>query len=212
MTDCRRRRRSRRVRPGDGSPLRAWRPWHALSRSVLATHHAGHLWTVDVDFFDWEDRVLLHRDGRCWAESTMPAAFPVPGAHIEVASSLWGLSRAHVVHEDGREELIRPLSGTAEAWRARMGRRFPRTSRILAVLAVVVLALNLALLAMSTAEWVTHRQWVQPWTDPWTSPVEIPAGVATALVVAGVLAAVERALTVRSHWLLDAETGWLDLG
>ncbi|WP_147513399.1 hypothetical protein, partial [Actinomyces polynesiensis] len=178
--------------------MRAWHPWHALWRSALATSHAGHRWTVDVDHFDWEGRALLHRDGRCAAVSVMPAAFPVPGAHIEVSSGTWGLTRAHIVHEDGREETLEPLPGTSEAWRARMGERFPRASRAVGVLAVLVLAVNLALLALALAQWATHQTWAAPHVDPWTSPLELPDWLPGMLVVAGVLAPSERSADHRS--------------
>lgn len=204
--------RRRRAEEGDGSPLREWRPWHALWRSALVTEHAGHHWTVDVDHFDWEGRALLHRDGRCAAVSVMPAALPVPGAHIEVATGTWGLTRAHIVHEDGREEVLDPLPGTSEAWRARMGERFPRTSRAVGVLAVLVLTVNLVLLGLALAEWATHQSWAAPHVAPWSSPLRLPDWLPGILVVAGVLAALERALTIRSHWLVDAETGWFNLG
>lgn len=207
-----RRRRQRRVKEGDGSPMRVWRSWHALWRSAMTTEHAGHRWTVDVDHFDSEGRALLHRDGRCVAVSVMPAAFPVPGAHIEVATGTWGLTRAHIVHEGGHEELMEPLPGTSEAWRAHMGRRFPRSSRVAGALAVLVLSVNLVLLGLALAEWTTHQDWAAPHVAPWTSPLDLPDWLPGILVVAGILAALERALTIRSHWLVDAETGWLNLG
>ena len=41
-----------------------------------------------------------------------------------------------------------------------------------------------------------------------TSPIQLPAWLNTALLVAGIIAAFERALTLRNHWLIDADTTW----
>lgn len=56
---------------------------------------------------------------------------------------------------------------------------------------------------MSQLDWVAER------FGTFTSPFALPAWANTGLLILGILAALERALTLRSHWLIDAETWWL---
>lgn len=136
----------------------------------------------------------------------------VPGAHIEVVTGTWGLTRAHIVHEDGREEVLDPLPGTSEAWRARMGELRPARAGRWASLAVLVLTVAFVLLGLALAEWATHQSWAVPHVAPW-SPLRLP-GLAPRHP--GGRGGPGRPgtckLTIRSHWLVDAETGWFNLG
>ena len=209
-----RKRREKKTKPGDGSPLRPFRPWQALYRSLFyldADTTAGRVdqFAVDVDYFDWDSRVFLYRDGKQEALAGLPAAFPVPGGVIEVATSTYGLRRMHLVDSEGTARVLRPHPHSAEGWRARLARRHPRTSKAVSAASVAVLLASLLLLVPQMLEWVTHLPEVAEVVGTVDSPVALPAWVNSALVVAGVLAAVERALNLRNHWLLDADTGWL---
>ena len=73
-----------------------------------------------------------------------------------------------------------------------------------------MLTINLILLAPQLLELLTH---LPLWADrfaPFASPIDLPAGVNTALTLIAGLAGIERALTVRHHRLLDAETDGID--
>lgn len=77
-----------KIRAGDDSALAPFRPWHALWRSTFHTRladdatSADRLYTVDIDYFDWDSR--LYVDGKQAAVATLPAKFPVPGGVIDV--------------------------------------------------------------------------------------------------------------------------------
>ncbi|MBB5640538.1 hypothetical protein [Cryobacterium roopkundense] len=43
-----------------------------------------------------------------------------------------------------------------------------------------------------------------------TSPMLLPAGANSTLIVATALASLERALTLRQHWLIDPDSTWSD--
>ncbi len=209
-----RKRRVKKVKPGDGRSLRPFRPWQVLYRSLFyldvdASVGRADQFAVDVDFLDLGSRVFLYRDGKQEALAELPAAFPVPGGVIEVATSTYGLRRMHLVDPEGTARVLRPHPHSAEGWRAHLARRHPRGSRAVSAASVVVLLASLLLLVPQMLEWVTHLPEVAEVVGTVDSPVVLPAWVNSALVVAGVLAAVERALNLRNHWLLDADTGWL---
>lgn len=209
----RRRRAIKKVKPGNGKPLRPYRRWHVLWRSQFLLELAGpggeavH-YAVDVDFFDLFDRAELYRDGVQHAVASSPAAFPVPGGVIEVAASTYGMKRVHLVLDSGEEQQLRPAPRTAEHWRARLGHRHPRLSRWLGATAVAVLVLGLVLLVPQVLEQVSEFPEVADWFT-FTSPISLPPWLNTTLFVAGILAAIERGLTLRNHWLIDADTWWL---
>lgn len=150
----------------------------------------------------------LYVDGVQVQRSDLPAAFPVPGGVLEVAAGLYGLTRMHLVTEDGRERMLAPHPRSLEGLRARFAQRFPGISRAIGAAAVVILLLALALLVPQLLELVTGMEVVAERIGTFTSPLQLPGWASTALLVAGIAAALERALTLRSHWLIDADTTW----
>ncbi len=152
--------------------------------------------------------VALYVDGVQVHRANLPAAFPVPGGVIEVAASPYGLSRMHVVSEDGQERVLQPHPHSLEGLRARFAQRFPGISRVIGVAAVLVLLGGLALFVPQLLELVTRTEVVAQYVGTFTSPIRLPEWANTALLVAGILAALERALTLRNHWLIDADTTW----
>lgn len=212
--DWRRRRAIAKVKPGDGRPLKPFRWWHSLSRTrfhAVIPDDDGEpaTWTVDLSYFDAEETVDLYREGRRVARATSPAVFPVPGGAVEVAMSTFGLSRCHFVPDDGAPVQLLPDRLSSEGLRARFGRRFPRTSTVMGVTAVVVLLVGLVVAVPQAIEWVTSLEVLEGRVEEFTSPIVLPAWASTSLLVAGVLAATERALTLRNHWLIDVDTWFI---
>lgn len=203
--------RRRRVEPGDGASPKRYRLVDILNRSVLGITHAGHTYVVDYDFFDWDGKVSLYRDKRRVARSKLPAEFAVAGGRIEFGATFYGVKRAHLVLDDGRELPLSPHPRSPEAWRQRLARRRPRLSAALAVAAVVALVVGLVVGVLAVTETITHLPGVRQllgWS--FDSPIELSGAGASAVTIAGVLAIVERALSMRHHWLLDADTWWMD--
>lgn len=214
LEDWRRKRALKKVKPGDGKPFRPMRAWHALARSVFHIDlpdddGALRTFSVDVPFLDLDGKVSLYLDGRreAWAEA--PAVFAVPGGVIEVATSTFGVSRMHFVPDDGEERQLLPDRASAEAARARFAARHPLASRAIGAVAVVVLLAGLVLGLPQVLEQLSKLTWVAENIGTFTSPFALPAWLNTALFVAGLLAAVERALTLRNHWLIDMDTWFL---
>lgn len=185
---------------GDGRPLPAWRWWHPVYRSVMQVDHAGSRWHIDVDFFDWDEKVHLYRDGRLDRVQRGKARFELEdGARIEAAMSTYGLRRAHLVLPDGTERRLDPAPGTAERWRADLERDHPTASRRLAYVSWTVLVVALVL---QVPQLLALGSVLTGWYE-FTSPVTLPGWLDTVLSVGGTLAGIERALRLRYHWLLD---------
>lgn len=203
-------------RPGDGSPLPRLRGWDVLTKTsasipVVERDGSTHEYAMFVDQFDDDEAVALYRDGLQVAVGTRPAVFPVDDGRIEIATSMYGMKRAHHVGHDGVERQLRFVRGSAEDWRLRFGHRFPRLSRWVGRLAVLVLLVGLVVLAPQLFEWITHLDLVQDRIDwEFTSPISLPGWLDTTLLIGGILASIERALTLRSHWLIDTETAWFN--
>lgn len=210
-----RQRQVAKAKPGDGSALKPHRPWQMLSRSVFRIELSDEdgvqrEYSVDVDYFDWDDRVCLYRDGRQHLVAEQPAAFRVPGGVVEVAVGTFGVSRMHLVSDAGEpERVLRPVRHSAEYWRAVLGHRHPRLSQWMGRVAIVILLVGLVLFVPQLLELVTQWDMVAERVGTFTSPISLPAWLNTTLVVAGIAASMERALTLRSHWLIDMDTWWL---
>lgn len=204
-----------KAKPGNGSALAKYRFWQLFSRSLFILElrdpqGRGHVFEVDVRYYaDSSTKAspaALYRDGVQLYRAKLPVAFPVPGGVIEVAKSASGLKRMHYVTGDGRERMLRPHPRSHEGLRARFGQRFPRVSGALGVLAVAVLVVGLAVALPKTLEVVTHSPIIAQNVGRFVSPIRLPQWANISLGVAGALAAVERALTLRHHWLLDMKT------
>lgn len=203
-------RKARPVEPGDGSPLKPYTWTDVLSRSLLGITHADHTYAVDYDFFAWDGKVALYRDGHQTAKGKHPTVFPVDGGRIEFAATLYGVTRAHLVLTDGDEQPLSPHPRSGEAWRERLARRHPEVSRLLSAAAIVTLILGLVFGVMAVLQTVTHTELVSDHLDwRFTPPVTLSGTAAAVLSTAGLLAIVERALSMRHHWLLDADTWWM---
>src|SRR5699024_3526584 len=149
---CARLRRSRhlrRAKPGDGSALTDLRWWQLPTRTQFflepdpTARRTSHC-TVDVRFLAAEleggkrAEAARHAPVEFFADAAQqciadpPVAFAVPGGTIEVATSMYGLTRMHVVPEDGGPARpLRPHERSLEGLRARFGRRHPGASRVI---------------------------------------------------------------------------------
>lgn len=100
-----------------------------VSRGRFEASHDGHVWTVDLDYFDFGEKLHLYRDGVEVEVQKSPATFELePGATIEASMGLLGMRHADLV-DDRDRTMLTPVDGTAEAWRLRLERERPELSR-----------------------------------------------------------------------------------
>ena len=113
--------------------------WGVLVRGQFEARHDGHLWTVDVDYLDFGEKLRLYRDGELFEVQKAPATFDVgDGATIEASMSMLGMRRVDLV-DDGSSTTLTPVDGTLEAWRCRFDRERPELSRAVGALSWIVL-------------------------------------------------------------------------
>lgn len=212
--------------PGDGRPLEKYSLRQVFSRTLFfleLPEPSGRVrrYAVDVNY-DAEELagrqpqeedsgpdeendspVALYRDGVQIHRSDLPAIFRLPGGQLEVATTLYGLRRMHFVHDSGEAYVLRPHPHSPEGLRAAFSRRAPRTSRTIGHFAAVILLAGLALTLPQGLETVTEMALISERIGSFTSPINLPSWANTTLVTMTTLAAIERALTLRRHWLLD---------
>lgn len=207
----RRKRRIAKVKPGDDSPLKPFRSWQGLWRSQFSIELPvgdpqadDHI--IDFTYMDSDNYGRLYVGGRQVARASLPASFPVPGGVIEVAVSMYGMTRIHYVTPDGGETQLTPHPKSGEAWRARLAARRPFLSRVIGGTAVVVLLACLAVLLPAVAQQLSGIPWVAENLGTFTSPFDLPAWANSVMLGAGILAGTERALSLKNHWLIDLDT------
>ncbi|PWV46851.1 hypothetical protein [Nocardiopsis sp. L17-MgMaSL7] len=213
LDQWRRQRAARRVKVGDGRHLKRFRWWQLFSRSLfhLPLHQDDGrtaLYSVDVRHWggkeDGEVRADLYLDGTRHAHSRMPAAFPVPGGHVEVAMSSFGLRRCHHVPDDGADRQLVPDPRSAEGRRARLDREHPALSRWIGAVSIALLVVGLGLNLLQALEPLSQIPPVNDVTGTFTSPVLLPLWLNITLGVGAALGSAERALRLRYSWLDDA--------
>lgn len=213
------RKRAITARNGDGSTLRGYRITEVFSRTLFFAEipeaTGVHEYAVDVHYFadelesgepqadKAEPPVAVYRDGVQVLRSDVPSVFPVPGGVIEVVASMYGLRRMHYVPDEGPERVLRPDPRAPEGLRARFARSFPRASAAFGRVAVTVLVVGVIAAVPQALETVSRLDIIADQFGVFTSPLRLPDWLNGLLAVATVVAGVERALTLRSHRLVD---------
>jgi hypothetical protein len=180
---------SKRLQPVRGAQV--------IWRGVYEIEHYGHVWAVEVDYFDWAEKVRLYRDGELVGERRSPARFELPdGAVLEAKMGLLGMTKL-ALRVTGAELPLRPAPGTAEARRAAFERRYPTASRLLATAAWLILVVALALEVPLLIEAIVRALGGE--FDP---PIRLPGWLQGTIGVLALLAALDRALRFKhSPWL-----------
>ena len=186
------------------------RPWQVLNRYLYELDLAGTRYTVEVDIAD-DDVAKLYADGRLVSTLDLPASFAVGDGRIDVAASLYGVTRVHFSRRDGVGRRLTPVRGTLEDRRRRLGERHPVLSRVIGWVAIVLLIVNLILAVPFALDIVTEIPVVAERFGTFVSPIQLPVWANTTLLLAGIVAAVERALTLRHTKILDMETIWTSM-
>ena len=171
--------------------------WQMFWRSAFEIEHAGESWVVDIDFVD-NQHLKLYRNDELYEALDSPARFELPsGGVIEVATSYFVVKYARLV-TGGEVERLRPVEGSAEAWRAEMARLYPRTSRAMDMFSWTVLVIaavtqlpRLVSLAANAHAISVPEQFV------------LPTALDSLLSFLGIVAAVDRALRQKYNPWID---------
>lgn len=185
-----------------------------MRRSVLSItlevggHHVVH--TVEVRHGGESDsivRAALYLDGALRLKSRLPARFPVEGGHIEVRISQGGMRRCHFVALDGTERQLVPHPKSAEGRRMRFARRHPTASAFIGAISVLMLTVGFFLGLLQAAEPISQVPQIAASIGSFESPVELPLWLNLCLGFGAAVGAIERALRMQYHWLLDSGAG-----
>lgn len=202
--------RNRRVRAGSGEPLRRYRWWQMFSRSLRSITLASSddrtsIYTVEVrhggDMTDGEVRARLYVDGALLSYAKMPTRFAVPGGHIEVAITGFGLKRCHYVRADGTEQQLSPDPRSAEGRRARLHQRHPGVSQAIGILSVVFVVVGLCVEVPQIIEALSQIPPIADSIGTFASPIQLPLHINLLIGLAAVVGSTERALRMRSSWI-----------
>lgn len=202
--------RNRRVRAGSGEPLRRYRWWQMFSRSLRSislTSADGRpsIHTVEVrhggDMTDGEVRARLYVDGALQSYAKLPTRFSVPGGHIEVAITGFGLKRCHYVGTNGVEQQLTPDPRSAEGRRARLHRRHPGVSRAIGLLSITFVVIGLCVEVPQIIEALSQIPPVADSIGTFTSPLRLPLHINLIVGLAAIVGSTERALRMRSSWI-----------
>lgn len=184
----------------DDGRLRPVGTWDALWRGSFAITYDGAEYVIDVDYFDFKERIHLYRDGQMMDVKKSPARFDLdPTTRIEAAMSLYGMKQVDLVRTvDGQRVQLRPRPGTGEAWRADIARKHPQANRWIGVASWSVLVFaaltQLPVLFNSTLAHLTGTQ---------LPTLDLPVWLNAVLGVAGIAAALDRALQIKHNKWLD---------
>ncbi|HLR66860.1 MAG TPA: hypothetical protein VK105_06945 [Virgibacillus sp.] len=92
----------------------------------------------------------------------------------------------------------------------RLDTRFPRASSAIGVTAIVMLLVSLMLGLPQLAAIISQIPFFADNFGSFDSPLVLPDWMNVPLLIVGTLSAIERALMLRNHWLIDMETAWWD--
>ena len=202
--------RYRRVRAGSGTPLRRYRWWQMFGRSLRAVtlpspDGTPSTYTVDVrhagDMTDGGIRARLYVNGSLHSYAKMPTRFAVPGGHIEVAVTGFGLKRCHYVRPDGTELELAPDSASAEGRRARLHHSHPVLSRVIGIMSTVLVVAGLCVTVPQIIESISQIPPVAAAIGTFISPVHLSLEANLVLGLAALIGSTERALRMRSSWI-----------
>lgn len=203
----RRNRRLKKVKKGDGHPLKKYKLWHMFTRSLfhieIKTNEKERLnYAVNCSYFVEEPRADLYREGRHIAYSKLPAVFPVENGFIEAASGSYGIKRMHYVTEEETEYRLYPDKRSLRGLRLSLDNQFPLTSRLIGVISILMLLTTFVLGLPQLIEPISQVPWIAENIGVFVSPFEYSAMENFWIVVLGVIAGVERSLLLRNKWLL----------
>lgn len=200
----------RRVRAGSGESLRRYRWWQMFGRSLRSITLPSpdgrtSTYTIDVrhagDMTDGGVRARLYVNSALRSFAKMPSRFAVPGGHIEVAITGFGLKRCHYVDADGTEQQLSPDPASAEGRRAWLHQRHPGLSRIIGIVSIALVIVGLCVEVPQIIASLSHIPFIADSIGTFISPIQLPLHVNLLIGLAAVLGSTERALRMRSSWI-----------
>ncbi|QGM29971.1 hypothetical protein GI482_06080 [Bacillus sp. N3536] len=203
----------KKIKEGDGHLLKKYRIWniftHSLFHIEITNDTDGKItnYAIRSRYFAEEPSVDLYRKGRHVAFSKLPAAFPADNGVIEITNGSSGINRIHYITVQEETFTAYPDKRSIRGFRMWVHKRFPKISSFIGGMAVVILLISIALSVPQLIETISEIPWVSANIGTFVSPITLSVWTNFAIGIASALAGTERALMLRSHWLIDIETG-----
>ncbi|WP_119698354.1 hypothetical protein [Microbacterium halotolerans] len=180
--------------------LRPIETWDVFWRGSFATTYDGVEYVIDVDYFDFSERIRLYRDGMLIDSRKSPARFDLdPATRVEATMSLYGMKHVDLINvQDGRRVPLQPRAGTGESWRAGLARKHPQANRWIGFVSWSVLVF-----AAVTQIPVLFNSTLAHLTGTPLPTLGLPVWANATLGIAGILAALDRALQLKHNKWLD---------
>ncbi|NQX48131.1 hypothetical protein HQN87_22660 [Paenibacillus tritici] len=206
-----------RVKPGNGRPLKDFRWWQPLSRALFYLPLTNNddqqgVFAVDVPYWerlltdDGKGKAHLYLNGKHYAQSKLPAVFPVTGGTIEVVSTVFGLRRCHYVTSEGGVRQLIPDERSAEGRRARLGRKHPGLSRWIGYISLIMILVPMVLAIPQIMDQITRVPEIAERFGTFNSPIALPVWLNMLLGLCAATGSVERATRLRWNMLLDGSS------
>ncbi len=202
------------MKKGDGHFLKTYRIWNIFTQSLFHIYITNEknetiYYALKSRYFAEDSSVDLYHNNKHIAYSTLPAAIPVENGIIEVKSGGSGINSIKYITDKKETFSVYPDKRSVRGLRMGLHKSFPKISSLIAGIAIVILLTSLALSLPQLIESIAQIPWVSENIGTFESPINLSVWENFAIGIAVALAAIERALMLRSHWLIDMETsGW----
>lgn len=209
-----RRRGMKKVKAGDGHLLKNYRLWHIFTHSlfhitITSENNEKTYYALKSRYFAEDSSVDLYLNRKHIAYSTLPATIPIKDGIIEVKSGGSGINSIQYITDKKATFSVSPDKRSIRGVRMWLHKSYPMVSSLMAGVAIVILLMSIALSLPQLIESISKIPWVAENIGTFQSPFKLSIWMNVAIGIAGAIAATERALMLRSHWLIDMETaGW----
>lgn len=191
----------------DQKIIRKTKPSDVLWRGLYGIKWRDVNWIVEVDYFDFSEKVRIFRDNILVFEGRSPARFEIaPNIEIQATMALYGMKRIHLVDTTaGTTEMLQPLPGTAEFTRRRFEQEHPVINTMVAAIAWCLLLFALitqipnAINSLLGLPDLLHI----PISIAKLPTLSLPEWANILLGILGILAGLDRGLRMKHNALLD---------
>lgn len=177
--------------------LKTYGKWHWLWRGLFELQTQDGLYHIDVDYFDFDERIHVYKNGTLVDTKRSPAMVELDKTTaVEAALAKYGMKYVRLRSGDTITHFV-PSSGTPEAWRRDFKKKRPTASRLLDIFSWTVLIIA------AVTQLPELINILSQWFDIKLPTFELPFWANVTLSIVGVLAAFERALQFKNNKWID---------
>lgn len=191
---------TRETKKSSGSPkiLAPFKKWRWIWRGRFEIAYASHQYVLDVNYVDFDEKLHVYKDGFLLESKKSPARIEVGNkTFIEAELSTYGMKYVRLRTPELKTIPLQPSTGTAEAWRARLNTERPKLSKAIGIFSWTVLVIA------ALTQIPELLSLIASLTDANLPNFALPGWLNVTLTIAGVIAALDRALQLKYHSMID---------